>query len=153
MLVKLRILFYKAAYKFYRIYLKAFDLRLRGAVCLIEWQGKILLIRKNYGDLKWNLPGGGIGRNETPERAAVREVREEVGIRLSGVSEIGSFTGTCYYRKDTLFIFYSAVENPEFQVDGVEIREAEWFEWTALPENLSDDVKRVIQIHRSSREK
>lgn len=147
MLSKLHILFYRAAYRFYRIYLKTFNLSLRGAVCLIEHQDKILLIRKNYGDLKWNLPGGGINRNETPAEAAIREVKEEVGIKLADVREIGNYTGTSYYEKDTLYIFHATTEKPDFRVDGIEIRKADWFKFDDLPEFLSDDVKRVVEIY------
>src|SRR5438128_2234185 len=113
-LKRVRIQFYKAAYIFYRIYLSAFNLPLRGAVCLIEHEGKILLIHKNYGDAKWHLPGGGIGKRETPAEAAIREVKEEVGINLAKVIEIGKFTGTSYYKNDTCFGFYAETEKPEF---------------------------------------
>jgi 8-oxo-dGTP diphosphatase len=34
------------------------------------------------GDIVWNFPGGGIEREETPEEACVREVKEETGYEV-----------------------------------------------------------------------
>jgi ADP-ribose pyrophosphatase YjhB (NUDIX family) len=40
---------------------------------------RVLLCRRRDIDA-WNLPGGGVEAGETPWHAAVREVREEVGL-------------------------------------------------------------------------
>jgi ADP-ribose pyrophosphatase YjhB (NUDIX family) len=45
-------------------------------------QNKSVLMVKQYvqrGDIVWNFPGGGIERDETPETACIREVKEETG--------------------------------------------------------------------------
>jgi 8-oxo-dGTP diphosphatase len=34
------------------------------------------------GDIVWNFPGGGIEKNETPEQACMREVKEETGYEI-----------------------------------------------------------------------
>lgn len=45
--------------------------------------GEVLLVRHSYQTPeRWMLPGGGIGRGETAEIAAARELKEEVGCRL-----------------------------------------------------------------------
>jgi 8-oxo-dGTP pyrophosphatase MutT (NUDIX family) len=53
---------------------------------VIEWQGRLLLIRKSYDDPhqpgRWELPGGRIKHDESPDEALVREVREEVGLEV-----------------------------------------------------------------------
>lgn len=46
---------------------------------------KILLC--NYNGF-WMLPGGKIEDNETPEQALVREIEEELGIHINGLSEL-----------------------------------------------------------------
>lgn len=43
-----------------------------------------LLVRHNYKDRKWSLPGGGIKRGETSKRAIIREVLEETGLIIVG---------------------------------------------------------------------
>lgn len=45
-------------------------------------EGHYLLVRHNYKDKKWSLPGGGIRRGETSKRAIIREVLEETGLRI-----------------------------------------------------------------------
>jgi mutator protein MutT len=55
------------------------------AGCFCEWGGKILYLRRHadkpYGET-WGLPAGKIEEGEDPRQAAVREVEEEVGIKL-----------------------------------------------------------------------
>ena len=47
---------------------------------------KILLVKhKEYN--KWLQPGGHIENNETPEEAAIREVYEETGIKITLIGE------------------------------------------------------------------
>jgi len=43
-----------------------------------DGEGRILLVRHSYGGRHWALPGGGIGKGENPEDAAVREFTEEL---------------------------------------------------------------------------
>jgi 8-oxo-dGTP pyrophosphatase MutT (NUDIX family) len=50
-------------------------------------QGRVLLVRHSYMR-GWSLPGGGVGRNEPPEAAAVRELQEEVGLNGSTPPEL-----------------------------------------------------------------
>lgn len=47
---------------------------------IVEYDGKILLTKDWLGAGKWNLPGGGLHRNEKAHDGAVRELFEETGI-------------------------------------------------------------------------
>ena len=59
----------------------------------------ILMVRHRDAQREyWTLPGGGVEPGETPEQAAVREVREETGIEAAPVRflfEEGYRHGTC----------------------------------------------------------
>ena len=50
-----------------------------GAVALIEWDGRWLMVDPVYRK-GWTLPGGLIDRGETPAEAIKRELVEELGI-------------------------------------------------------------------------
>ena len=55
------------------------------AAALIDHDGHVLMQRrppgKAHADL-WEFPGGKVERGETPKRALVRELREELGIEV-----------------------------------------------------------------------
>lgn len=57
--------------------------RIRVAAAVV-WDGpRLLMTQRPAGGalgLQWEFPGGKIERDETPERAIVREVREELGV-------------------------------------------------------------------------
>ena len=55
-----------------------------GANAIIVWDGKILLERRRDSDT-WGLVGGGVKKHESELQAILREIYEELGIRLSKV--------------------------------------------------------------------
>ena len=52
-----------------------------GANAIITQSGKLLLERRRDSDT-WGLVGGGVKKTEEPIDAIVREVREEIGLRI-----------------------------------------------------------------------
>lgn len=64
-------------------------------ICMHE--GGIVLLRRSIEPQrgKWVFPGGFVDRGETVQAAAVRETREEVGLRVSltGILDLYSFPG------------------------------------------------------------
>ena len=60
-----------------------------GALCLLEHEGTVLLLRQRHRH-GWTLPGGLVNRGETAAQAVVREVAEETGL----VVEVGLPVGT-----------------------------------------------------------
>ena len=58
-------------------------MRVRAGVVLIE-KGRVALIeRHRAGKHYYTFPGGGVKKGETPEDAAVREMEEETGLRVT----------------------------------------------------------------------
>ena len=53
-----------------------------GANAIITMDGKLLLERRRDSDT-WGLVGGGVKKTESAEQAMVREIHEELGIRVS----------------------------------------------------------------------
>ncbi len=53
------------------------------AAALVDGDGRVLLTRRPPGKPMaglWEFPGGKLGKDETPEDALIRELREELGI-------------------------------------------------------------------------
>ena len=56
------------------------------AVALIDGDGRVLLARRPWGKPMaglWEFPGGKVVEGETPERALIRELKEELGIDVT----------------------------------------------------------------------
>lgn len=140
---------YKLLYSMLRIYWFVFRPQIYGVKCLIEFDSKILLIRNTYGDMRWTFPGGGFKRNESAERAAQREVLEEVGISLESLRPLGEYTSTDGYKRDTVHCYAGEAISPRFKIERNEVYEAGWFAWEHLPRPLATDAERVIELYRS----
>ena len=59
--------------------------------CILNEAGGILLQRRG-GSNMWGFPGGAIELGETPEAAAIREVKEETGLDVEVGELIGIYT-------------------------------------------------------------
>ena len=58
---------------------------------------RVLLVR--HVDGPWQLPGGAVDPDESPEDAVRRECREEASIEITPVRIIGAFGGADYRRR------------------------------------------------------
>lgn len=96
---------------------------------LLCHRDQILLVKNWFGSGIWSLPGGGLKRSENNETAAIREISEEVGIKLSS-QDLKFLTNGNHRRQKGLkqyALFYVALKSkPEVIINGVEITEAKW---------------------------
>jgi 8-oxo-dGTP pyrophosphatase MutT (NUDIX family) len=64
-------------------------IRLAGCV-ILDPNARLLLIHRNCDrQVQWEIPGGRVKENETPAAAAVREVWEELGIKVRILRRLG----------------------------------------------------------------
>lgn len=59
--------------------------------CIFNEKGEVLLQRRTDSN-KWGFPGGAIELGETPQMAAIREVKEETGLDVEVGELIGVYT-------------------------------------------------------------
>jgi len=138
--------FYRLAYALLRLYWFVFRPDVLGVRCVIEHEGRVLLIRHTYGDRRWNFPGGAVKRGEKPEAAARREAEEEVGIRLPRLVQFKEFTSTDKHMRDHVYCFRGAAPGADITIHRGEVREARWFAWDELPEDLSPDAVSTLNV-------
>jgi len=104
-----------------------------GAAVALWHEGKVLMVRTSYRH-SYSLPGGFIRRGEPPERAARRELLEEIGLDVPVESLRHAWHGSVRYesRVDTIDIWeVSLDERPALHVDGREITWAGWMDPSA----------------------
>jgi ADP-ribose pyrophosphatase YjhB (NUDIX family) len=116
-----------------------------GVQCVIQHRGAMLLVRNTYGRQQWTFPGGSIARGETAEDAIRREVREEVGLHLQSLQDLGAFEATINYKRDHVAVFAGVSPDQRVTIDTAEILEARWFQPQALPP-LAPAAARVLAM-------
>ena len=138
----------QSAYILRREVLRLLRLRTTGVkVMLFNDADELLLIRNAYGDSgQYLLPGGGVSRDESPAAAAIREVREEIGIELDRVEPVWTFESNAEGKRDTIHLFKAKTRGrPE--IDGREVIEARFFPLGALPSRVSPaTLRRIAEI-------
>ena len=103
------------------------------AVCLIEREGKVLMIRRgtDLGYGLWSLPGGFVDRGEVVEAAAAREAWEETGIEVDVDALIGLFS---LPGDPVIVVAYAAHQTGGTLAPGPEALETDYFALDSLPE-------------------
>lgn len=120
-------------------YYKAFRPSTFGVKVVIEDErsGDILVVRHSYGDRGvWHIPGGGYWpRRETPEQAARREVREELGLEIGALTHLGEYRTDKLGNRDTAQIFSAVVRDASISTSA-EIDEYIWASRRTVGETL-----------------
>ena len=98
--------------------------------------GKILLVRGRFSRQEWALPGGGVKYNESYEQAAVREVLEEIGLKIHNLRYIGKANSHESYAKFSVRVFAAHASDYGIKCN-FEIMEARWFNIDHLPKEYT----------------
>lgn len=115
-----------------KFYWRVFKPKTRGVKVVLVYKDQFLLVKHSYG-FRHTFPGGGIKKRETPEDAAKREIKEELGIVLNEVVFAESFISTQFGKSDEIFVYRASLLDNKFVIDNIEIEEAGWFNKTNLP--------------------
>lgn len=120
-------------------------------VMLFSDSNELLLVRNTYGrtDL-FLLPGGGVNRFEEPEKAAAREVKEELGCGVEALRFVSLHVSFFEGKRDTIHLYRARVAGT-VRADGVEVAEARFFALDDLPDSVSPATRRRIAEHRGER--
>lgn len=118
-----------------------------GVKCLLTHSGRVLLVRHTYGRRQvWYLPGGGVRRSEQPLAAGLREMREELGLEIPTLRELGSIELRLDHLRATVTCLHTELTDPRLRPNPSEIAQAAWFAPDALPSPLGSEVRRVCAL-------
>ena len=139
---------YWCAYRVMRTYWSLRHPTTHGALVAIWNQGEVLLVRNSYVPYHC-LPGGYLRRGESGPQAALRELREEVGVSTTAdeltlvLEERHEWEG----KHDHVVIFELGLPTrPRVEVDNREVVSATW--WTrerALALDLFPPVRHMLE--------
>ena len=109
---------------------------IRVVAAVIRSEDKIFATARGYGEFKgqWEFPGGKIESGETPQEALVREIQEELDVKI----EIGDLIDTIEYDYSSFHLsmdcFWCNVTEGE-----ITLKEAEDARWLSKDELYSVD--------------
>lgn len=113
---------------------------------IVEREGRILLGKRAEwarSPGKWSFPAGFVERGEVVEAAAIREVREEVGLTI----ELGPILGVLSETDEAVVLLvYPATSIIGEPVASDDITEIGWFAHDGLPELAFDHDPRIIRL-------
>lgn len=125
------------------------------AGALVERGGKVLLVRRAIAPYRgwWDIPGGFLEANEHPESGAIREVREETGLRVRLAGLLGVYLDH-YGAARVLNLYYLARPAGGRERPGDDAAEVRWFGPAELPARIAfpRHARRVLADWRRGRE-
>ncbi len=82
--------------------------RLSSHAVICDAENRVLLLKANYGEFGWGLPGGALEAGETIHEALIRECREELACNI----EVKYLSGVYYHSafNSQVFIFKCELE-------------------------------------------
>jgi 8-oxo-dGTP diphosphatase len=121
------------------------------ADCVVITKGEmpeVLLIQRGDEPYKgqWAFPGGFMEMDETTEECAIRELKEETGLELSELHQIGVYSKVDRDpRGRTVTVAYLAVVDSTIAVEGQDdAAKAEWWPLTTPP-SLAFDHEDILK--------
>ena len=115
-------------------------------VCQNE-KTQVLLIKRGSEPCKdmWALPGGFMNIDESAEEAAIRELKEETGIDVKEVTQVGAYSKVDRDPRERVITiaFYTVIDNPVKAVGQDDAKQAEWFTLDNLP-TLAFDHSEIL---------
>jgi 8-oxo-dGTP diphosphatase len=120
-----------------------------GVACIVMRAGRVLLIRRqrSHGAGTWSTPGGHLDFGETPTECAIRETREETGVRVSRVeflavtNDVFADAGKHYI---TVWMRGETEDGTARISDPAEVAEVGWFDPAALPAPLFLSLENLL---------
>jgi ADP-ribose pyrophosphatase YjhB (NUDIX family) len=114
-------------------------------------KNKILLVNRIDTD-NWGIPGGYMELGESFEQTVLRELHEELNIKIKNLSFLHIFSGKEFYHEypngdkvySVIAMYTSDSYTGNIKVDNSEVKEANFFDIHSLPDKLTLNTKRIL---------
>ncbi|MBN2280201.1 MAG: NUDIX domain-containing protein [Candidatus Marinimicrobia bacterium] len=119
-----------------------------GIGVIIRKEGKILLGKRinAHGEGTWSFPGGHLEFGESWQECALREVKEETGLRIKNIRFFKA-TNDIFKKEQKHYItLFMECEYESGELQNLEPDKCEkwdWFDWNDLPGNLFLPIKNL----------
>lgn len=128
-------------------------------VIMVNDKNEILLQHRKDGG--WGLPGGLMELGESFEETAVREVKEETGLDIDGLTQLHVYSGKDHYLQtpngDELYavtaVYTASSIHGELLIDQNESYDFRYFASDQLPEGLLGGAQRYITDYLAQKDK
>lgn len=113
---------------------------------IIEKDNKFLLARRKFseGNLSWTFPGGAIEENETEEQAIVREIFEEIDIKVKAIKKLGERVHPTT-NKEISYMLCDYISGTIKVKDKDELDAVEWMTTNELFDAITSDIFKPVK--------
>ncbi|PID77151.1 MAG: NUDIX hydrolase [Deltaproteobacteria bacterium] len=115
---------------------------------IIEIEGQIVLVERKNPPFGWALPGGFVDYGESFEDAAVREAKEETGLKITGLRQLKTYSApgrdARLHTASTVFI----AKAEGLPVAGDDAKSAALFSGGSLPELVFDHHEIISDYYK-----
>ncbi len=131
------------------------DLRPRVGVGIMVFKGGSVLLGKrlgSHGAGEWCFPGGHLEFGESLKKGALRELKEECGVKIKNIKFL-SVSNTIGYGKHYLTIgFVSEFKSGEPKLlEPEKYQKWQWFALNDLPKPIFKDTKTMIKAYQTGK--
>jgi len=118
---------------------------------IIEHKGGIVLIKRKNSPKGWALPGGFVDYGESLESAAIREAREETGLKVKLIRQFHTYSDPGRdQRRHTITTVYVAEGKGSLKA-GDDAERAGVFKKQKLPSPLAFDHRKILNDYFKGR--
>ena len=127
------------------------------AIVPLDNQGNVILVRQYrlaIGEISLEIPAGGMDKGETPPEAAIRELREETGLRAGQLESLGGFYVSPGYCTEYIHLYVARqLSEDPLTPDEDEVIHVESYPLTEAPDLIATqkitDAKSIIGLLRA----
>lgn len=122
---------------------------------ILERKGQILLVRRRYQPRAglWSLPAGFMEAGESPEETALRETREETGLRIEVDSLQGAYKGSGEGGTRVILLVYRGRIVSGRARPGDDADDLGWFRIREAPELAFRSHRRALREFEQARQR